>query len=244
MDEDLRDLLSAWLGGEADEARSAELLARLRADEPFRQAFVEEVRLLGMLEAVQSAEPRWLLLEDELGWSAAEREPVPDLEDRVALRIRELPPAPRPPRRRWRWAAAAAVLVVGSLGVIWLARRPQPEGPPPATPGHVAVVVKVDGARWEPGEGQAPAEGSALAAGRLRLRGGRVTLTFFSGVMLSVAGPADLDLLSTEKMFCRQGKLRARVPAGAEGFTVLAPGTAVVDLGTEFGMNVEEDGKS
>jgi hypothetical protein len=62
--------------------------------------------------------------------------------------------------------------------------------------------------------------------------------------MLSLQGPADLDLTSVERIFCQQGKLRARVPPGAEGFTVLAPGAAVVDLGTEFGLNVAADGKA
>ncbi len=65
MDADLRDLLSAWLGGKGetlDAARLDTLLARLRRDESFRRAFVEEIRLLGMLKAVQSTEPRWLLL--------------------------------------------------------------------------------------------------------------------------------------------------------------------------------------
>src|SRR5262249_37568055 len=37
---------------------------------------------------------------------------------------------------------------------------------------------------------------------------------------------------------------RARVPRGAEGFTVLAAGYEVVDLGTEFGLNLEPGGKS
>jgi hypothetical protein len=69
-----------------------------------------------------------------------------------------------------------------------------------------------------------------------------MTLTFFSGVMLSLEGPADVDVTAVERVFCRRGKLRARVPAGAEGFTVMAPGTAVVDLGTEFGLNVADDG--
>jgi hypothetical protein len=69
-----------------------------------------------------------------------------------------------------------------------------------------------------------------------------VTLTFFNGVMLSLQGPADLDMTSGDRIFCHRGKLRARVPAGAEGFVVMAPGAAVVDLGTEFGLNVADDG--
>src|SRR5262249_6696147 len=45
------------------------------------------------------------------------------------------------------------------------------------------------------------------------------------------------------RVYCRRGRIRARVPAGAEGFLVLGPSSAVVDLGTEFGLNVEPEGK-
>src|SRR5262249_57202088 len=103
---------------------------------------------------------------------------------------------------------------------------------------------KLDGAQWESSAGPQPSEGSPLPAGRLHLRAGRVTLTLFNGVMLSLQGPAELDLTSLERIFCQHGKLRARVPGGSDGFVVLAPGTAVVDLGTEFGLNVAADGKA
>ena len=69
MDTDLQDLLTAWLDDkDFDEQRYAALLARLREDVAFRQTFIDEIRLLGMLKVVQSSEPRWLRLEDELGW--------------------------------------------------------------------------------------------------------------------------------------------------------------------------------
>jgi hypothetical protein len=83
MKEDLSDLLSAWLGREIDPARCGELLARLRVDDEFRQEFVPEIRMYGMLRTVQSAEPRWLRLEADLGWSAAERSFGDTLEDLV-----------------------------------------------------------------------------------------------------------------------------------------------------------------
>ena len=59
MDTDLRDLLAAWLGEEdPGEERRLALLARLRNDVAFRGAFIDEIRLLGMLKVVQSSEPR------------------------------------------------------------------------------------------------------------------------------------------------------------------------------------------
>jgi hypothetical protein len=245
MDPDLQDLLSAYRGGaDLDEPRRAELLARLRDDSAFRAAFVQEIRLLGMLKAVQSTEPRWLLLEDELGWSARDDSGAVLLEDRVMGHIEALPR--RGTSRGWQLGALAAAALAAAFLVMWLRPRPEPAGPAaaPVTPPYVAVVVKLDGAVWEPSEQAPPSEGSPLATGQHRLRAGRVTLTFFNGVMLSLQGPADLDLISVERIFCQQGKLRARVPAGAQGFTVLAPGAAVVDLGTEFGLNVATEGKA
>ena len=105
-------------------------------------------------------------------------------------------------------------------------------------------MIQLAGAEWEPGEGQRPSEGDLLAAGRLVLRSGRITLGLLSGVTLTLEGPADLELLSIDRVHCRRGKLRTRVPRGAEGFIVSTPGSAVVDLGTEFGLNVAADGKA
>jgi hypothetical protein len=69
-------------------------------------------------------------------------------------------------------------------------------------------------------------------------------LGLLNGVTLTLEGPADLELLSIDRVHCRRGKLRTRVPRGAEGFIVSTPGSAVVDLGTEFGLNVAQDGKA
>src|SRR5262249_15169374 len=77
-----------------------------------------------------------------------------------------------------------------------------------------------------------------------RLRSGRLTLAFFSGVTLTVEGPAEVELVAADRVLCHYGKLRARVPPGAEGFTVQAAGYEVVDLGTEFGLNLEPGGPS
>jgi hypothetical protein len=240
MDADLRDLLAAWLGeADPDEERRAALLARLRADAAFRQAFVDEIRLLGMLKVVQSAEPRWLRLEDELGWSGQERVAAEVLADRV-VRSATAQEQRRTLGGRALAAAAAVLVVAGGIALFRSARTP--DAPTEARPDHpleLATAIKLESVQWEAQEGLRPEEGSIVTAGRLRLRSGRLTLAFFTGVALTVEGPADLELRTTDRVFCHRGKLRARVPMGAEGFTVLAPGCEVVDLGTEFGLNVE-----
>jgi hypothetical protein len=108
--------------------------------------------------------------------------------------------------------------------------------------GPIAVVAQTVGARWEESVGPAPVRGRAVGLGRYRLASGRVTFAFINGVMLTLEGPADVDLISIDRIFCRWGKLRSRVPKGAEGFIVASPSSAVVDLGTEFAMNLEDDG--
>jgi hypothetical protein len=105
-------------------------------------------------------------------------------------------------------------------------------------------VIQLARVEWESGAGQRPSEGDLLAACRLAIRSGQVTLGLLSGVTLTVQGPADLDLLAIDRVHCRRGRLRTRVPAGAEGFVVSSPGSAVVDRGTEFALNVADDGKA
>jgi hypothetical protein len=152
-------------------------------------------------------------------------------------------------------AAALALAATVGLAGAWVGRLTGPRpvaGPAEPVLGGIypkvdfarglAMVVKLDRIEWEPDDGPRPAEGDLLPQGRFRFRSGRATLSMLTGVALVVEGPADLELLSHEKIFCHRGKLRARVPEGAEGFVVSGSGSAVVDLGTEFGMNVELDG--
>lgn len=245
MDRDLQDLLALWLGDhDPGEARRVALLARLRDDGAFRGAFVEELSLLGMLKAAQSAEPRWLRLEDMIGWSAQ----TPADVETLARRVIQGEGRRRRNRRLVRWSVAAAVAAFVATGVFFGLRPgatvPGTSAESPHGDVQIATAIKVDDIRWEPGSSTTPDEGSVVTAGRLRFRSGRLTLAFYNGVSLSVEGPADLELLAADRVYCHRGKLRARVPRGAEGFTVLAAGYEVVDLGTELALNLEPGGKS
>jgi hypothetical protein len=153
---------------------------------------------------------------------------------------------------RWRWVAAAVAIALATLlwpiirprAPIATTRPPAVASPKDRTRDGFAVVVQLAGVAWEQGRVRQPAEGDILAAGRLAFRSGRAMLTFLSGVTLVVEGPADVDLVAVDRVFCRRGKLWAKVPRGAEGFVILAPGSAIVDQGTEFAVNVEADGRA
>ncbi len=250
IDNDLIDLILAWRGGELPPARCDELIARLESDDLFLQSFVEEIRLLGMLKAVQSTEPRWLALHEALGWGNLQSGSAEDADEDSIMQGLE----GHSPRRftrvgLWRSVAIAATLLVAALG--WFAWSKGVVGgghwnwPVPVKPGNeLAVLTKLSDVKWETPNGQGPAEGELLSSGRFRVRSGQAILVFLNGVTLTLDGPADIDLVSINRVFCRQGRLRARVPKGVEGFVVASQGSAVVDLGTEFAMNVDSQGKS
>src|SRR5262245_9028767 len=194
MDQDLHELLALWLGDhDPGESRRDALLARLRSDDAFRRTFLDEIRLLGMLRAVQSSEPRWLRLEDEIGWSARGREDVEALAQKVVregqrrLRMRRVV--------RWSAAAAAAILIAGALMLAFHPAKPPEVTVPPRTATEVATIIKVEDVSWA-ADCTPLQEGSVITTSRLRIQSGRLTLAFFNGVALTVEGPADLDLLA------------------------------------------------
>ena len=69
-----------------------------------------------------------------------------------------------------------------------------------------------------------------------------VQVTFTGGAEVMITAPAEFDLLSDERLVLKRGKLSARVPEPARGFTVETPSATLVDLGTEFAADVDRDG--
>lgn len=106
----------------------------------------------------------------------------------------------------------------------------------------VALLVQAPGAVWESSE--PPRIGIPLAPGRLQLKAGYAHIQFYSGATVILEGPADFWLTSRTAAYCASGKLRANVPAHAEGFRIGTPTVDVVDRGTEFGLRVDKDDKA
>jgi hypothetical protein len=248
VDADLKDLIAAWLGDDVTPERRAQLIMRLRTDPAFRRAFVEEIRMLGKLKAVQSNEPRWLKLEDEMGVEKSNRQSEAMLEQNVIGSVRSLSERLVPGWWRLLALGSACALIVLMAGWWVVSEREAvltgPRGIMAENSRQLAVAVKAEDTRWDSRQGMPITEGRIVESGKIRLLAGRLMLAYFSGVVLNIEGPADVDLVSIDKVFCRFGKLRTQVPPGAEGFTVTAPGSSVVDLGTEVGLNVERDGRA
>ena len=113
--------------------------------------------------------------------------------------------------------------------------------PSPVTRG-VAVLTQAWGLEWENPDISAKV-GDVLPVGTLRILSGLAQVEFYSGATVILEGPADFELKNSNEAFCQHGKIRAIVPEQASGFTVQTERLDVVDLGTEFGMSVAENGE-
>lgn len=144
-------------------------------------------------------------------------------------------------KRRLLVLLPAAVIVLAIGGLMGL-RLMMPGARVSPRPDPVAVLTGVQDAVWEPGSLAAGLSvGEPLVPGVLKLRSGRVTVEFDSGAAVAVRGPAEFGINSADRAWLGRGRLGAVVPASAKGFTIGAPGLAVVDLGTRFGLTVGAD---
>lgn len=84
--------------------------------------------------------------------------------------------------------------------------------------------------------------GQRFKPGVLHLKEGGVQIEFMSGAVLALEGPAELHIESKDLATLVAGQVNASVPDRARGFVLNAPDAAVVDLGTEFGVRIDQSG--
>lgn len=102
--------------------------------------------------------------------------------------------------------------------------------------GHGTLRRSLD-LRWRDGT-PAYREGDVLPTGTLQLDAGIAEIDLFCGATLMVEGPAVLEIESDWSARLVAGRLRANVPPAARGFIVKAADSEIIDLGTEFDLEV------
>ncbi len=122
----------------------------------------------------------------------------------------------------------------------------------PAVPGNagpsiefVARITGSAGATFDPASDGNAKNRDLFADDTIVLNSGLATVTYDSGAQVVLQGPATYQIQGANGGDLRLGKLVARVDTkAAHGFTVEIPGARIVDLGTEFGVEVAENGGS
>jgi hypothetical protein len=141
-----------------------------------------------------------------------------------------------------------AIVLYGTFGLaVWqmsrFQRRPAVvESIPHVVPNHdvVAKLVALHDCRWN--EDVPLRVGDALTPETMHLLSGVAELELNAGTRLVVEGPADWSVDDRNRVLLRTGKLLAHVPKDAIGFTVETPIARIVDLGTEFSVEVGDSG--
>ena len=123
------------------------------------------------------------------------------------------------------------------VSVEHVAAAVEPQSPPETEAEGFAVMQNLFDAEWAADQAEFR-EGDSLGAEVFRLKTGVAEIQFFSGATMVVQGPAEISLKSAWEANCREGVVRMRVPPAARGFKLHGPETEIIDLGTEFGLEV------
>jgi hypothetical protein len=225
--EELRSLIDDALEGTISEADFLRLEAELSVDPVARREYYDRVFLSTLLDAEETTP----------------HEQASDL-NRVTSDT---------PGRRWRLAFAAMAAVCASLLLVivwqWQGRSTSNTAPVASDPATNSTEEELQSSGFAILSGQADAvwgdvalsPGGIVPPGEFRLESGLAQFELFSGVTLVVEGEAQFSILSPMEVSVTSGKIRARVPEPAQGFRLLTKAGEVVDLGTEFAVNVSAD---
>jgi hypothetical protein len=89
-------------------------------------------------------------------------------------------------------------------------------------------------------------KGRRIVTGNERwlLRKGYAELRFDNQTRVVLEGPVEFQILAEDRIGLLYGKVYARVPGSAAGFSVYTPNAKIIDLGTEFGVQTEIGGNT
>ena len=221
------ELISGYLDESLSEADQQELAAWIKADPAHAREFARAVMLHDRLNSeVQAA-----------GEAVIEGDESPD------AKVVQFPGIPAV--AKWLVPLAAVLLLLLSLQF-----RPVDEGgqqiasPALAIPNAIDFASLANVVDAEFGPDSKLELGQRLGAQWIELKSGFVRLEFDSGVLVTLQGPARYEILSADRTRLSSGRLTATVPPGAEGFRVDTPTAEVTDLGTAFGVELDESGAS
>lgn len=136
--------------------------------------------------------------------------------------------------RWWPLALAACLALAALLAWKWPLDSSALSAPPVATVSNASGAVLL--ANQHP---ISATVGTALGRGSLYLSTGLLELTYTNGVVIVLEAPARFDLRNATTLWLGEGNVSARVPDGAQGFTVETASARIVDLGTEFGVSAK-----
>jgi len=247
--------LEAYLAGELDEKGRSQVEHALRHDSDLRASFVAQAQMEAALRVLMGpaapmgenfnqgviARLRSEGAGDNRGFAKSVLTEI--VEEREGLR----------PLRWPLLVKTGLISAAASIGLLLLLQtiifedatpgltRTREPAPPV---GFAARIERSENVIWAESTVNRVREDGWLSTGLLQLESGTLLVAFNSGATALIEGPAELSIESGNRMFLKTGRLTAEVPPAASGFTVNTPRLNAVDIGTRFGVTVEENGDS
>ncbi|MFK7910747.1 MAG: LamG-like jellyroll fold domain-containing protein [Akkermansiaceae bacterium] len=149
------------------------------------------------------------------------------------------------PARLWKSAygkiaLSAAAVVIGFL-VIQYANKPHnPENPTPVAVLEDTLHAIILGS--ESDDSLQLEEGKFLSSETITQHTGWASIQTLRGVTITLQAPFEAKIISTDNIQLLRGGARVHVPGGAEGFQLTTANMEVNDFGTEFALQIDQNG--
>lgn len=140
--------------------------------------------------------------------------------------------------------AASLIVAIVVLTRNWRepAAVPVAENTLPADTSGLGQIINSKQALWKSNPKNPPQRLQANT--NYELVRGRIEALLDNGAHIAIEAPAKWRIESPLRMTLSLGRISAHVPATATGFTVVTPSANVVDVGTDFVVDVDRQGQS
>ena len=136
--------------------------------------------------------------------------------------------------RRVVFALSFLIVIFFSVSLIRMAFR---SNDPVDSFHSVAVVADLIDVKW-PSEEKVFKRGQELPEGPIVFQSGLVELLYHNGTRVVLNGPCEYLVRGGKNSFCSEGRISAAVSPAGKGFEIATPFGNVVDLSTEFFVEV------
>jgi len=231
----LQELISAFIDGILTEEESQDFLARLEADEAARDLYLQMMNADSLLQ-----------------WEQGQTEPLPDL-FRLTSEDKAVSPAvdlgvvsARKQLAFMRYALAATIMVCLFLSGLLLmesnstqaiAQLDSNDGVP------AAMIIEEHHAIWERTEWTQDVS-KPLVHGWLKLKSGQVLIDFLGGTTIALQGPAELGLNSGNRAHLKSGRLAVMGTSRPHDFTLTTDNLTLLSQSANFGLSVNSDNQA
>ncbi len=231
-DREFQTLVERYVDGQATAEQVAALSERLRRDAAARQWFIELLNLDSALAAVALGSIAGMDDSDAspqtpIEITAADSTPSPTTTPSTSPAPAPMPESGSASTMFFR-LLAMATCVMALVGGAWWWK---------ASTSDFATVrggVGVEGL----------ADGRGLRDEWHEFDAGAVELVTANGARVVIEAPARFRFESAQRLHLIEGRLAADVPPTAKGFTVITPTGKATDLGTTFGVDIQQQGEA